>query len=334
MVFAMRSDALSRDWFLENSVGRSTFFCAGCLSSEPCSLTDMHIGPIVSSNRHLFRIARAGRTCRMNPSTYYRHSGQAPFGGVLLTLAGGVATAVILGAIYGFLIFWIPFIYINFFVTFGFALVLATAVGSLGMLGKIRNMSVLTVVALLVVLVAYYVHWSVWVGRMVEEQVTAPAELWAFVTTINMIGPWSIFGWTPNGFSLWFIWLLEAVMIFGIGIIAARSVIDVPYCEVTRQWTTESILPDHFMPIEASASIESPLALMRALQPVSESPNAYTEVSIATADGSDLRCVSVASVTIEQDKDGKEETKKTNIVKNMLLDSASFGQLTQLAGTP
>ena len=51
----------------------------------------------------------------MGPVTHYQHSGKAPFGGILLTLTVGLIAAVLLGALYGFLVYWSPLVYINFF---------------------------------------------------------------------------------------------------------------------------------------------------------------------------------------------------------------------------
>ena len=265
----------------------------------------------------------------MFPSTHYEHSGKAPLGGILLTLIGGLVAAAVLGAVYGFLIYWSPFVYINAFITLGFGFCLAVSVGGLAKVGKIRNSGVLTVIALVIAVTAYYVHWSVWVGRMTDAQVTAPGELWAFISTVNALGPWSIFGWTPTGFALWSIWGIEAIVIVGLGTVSAHGVIDVPFCEETGQWTTEKALPGHFAPLE-SPSVDSPSSLLQALQPSDDSSNAYTEVSVATAEGSELRCVSLNSVVVEKDKDGKEEKKKQSIVKNMLFDRDSFDRLMQL----
>ena len=53
----------------------------------------------------------------MIPATHYQHSGKAPLGGTLLTLVGGLVAGAILGAVYGFLIYWSPFVYINAFIT-------------------------------------------------------------------------------------------------------------------------------------------------------------------------------------------------------------------------
>lgn len=263
----------------------------------------------------------------MFPSTHYQHSGKAPLSGVLLILVGGPIAGAILGAIYGFLIYWSPFVYINAFITFGFGALLAVAIGSLGKIGKIRNATVLTVLALLVSLLAYYVHWVVWTGRMMETQVVAPDELWVIISSINILGPWSIFGWTPTGFSLWAIWGIEAILIVGIGAVSAHGVIDIPYCEKTQQWTTETVLAEHFEPIDENATVETPSSLLQTLKPTAEATDAYTEVSVATAEGSDLRCVSLSTVNVETDKDGKEETKKTDFVRHMLFDRDSFDRL-------
>ena len=265
----------------------------------------------------------------MNPATHYEHSGKAPLGGILLTLIGGTVAGIVLGAIYGFLIYWSPFVYINAFITLGFGFGLAVSVGGLGKVGKIRNAGVLTVVALIVAAVAYYVHWSVWVGRMTEAQVVDPGTLWAFVSTVNALGPWSIFGWTPTGFALWAIWGIEAIVIVGLGTVSAHGMIDIPFCEDTGQWATETTLPGHFAPLN-SPNVASPSSLLQALQPNQDSSAAYTEVAVATADGSELRCVSLNSVVVEKDKDGKEEAEKQTIVKNMLFDRDSFERLMQL----
>lgn len=267
----------------------------------------------------------------MFPSTHYQHSGKAPVGGVLLTLIGGPTAGLVLGAIYGFLIFWSPFVYINAFITFGCGVALATVVGSLAKFGKIRNVAIVTVIALVTAVLAYYVHWVVWVERMTETMLLAPDQMWAFLSTVNALGPWSIFGWTPTGGALWAIWGIEAVVIVGMGTISAHGVIDIPFCEDTGQWTTESVLQNHFEPLDAAPTVDSPRSLLQILKPAANPGQVYTEVAVATAEGSDLRCVSLNTVAVETDKDGKEDTEKTSIVKNMLFDRDSFEQLMRMA---
>lgn len=266
----------------------------------------------------------------LTQSTHYQHSGKAPLGGVLLTLMGGITGGVILGAVYGFLIYWSPFVYVNAFITFGFGVGLAALVGALGAVGKIRNTTVVTVVALIVALAAYYAHWVVWAERMTETRTYAPAELWQFISAIAAMGPWAIFDWTPTGTALWLIWGVEALAIVGLTTISAHGGIDVPFCEATGQWATETALETAFQPIDVNRSIDTPQSLLDALQPMTDPSNAFTQVTVATADGSELRCVSLKAMEVEQ-KDDKEEIKETEIVRNMLFDRDTFEKLMGLA---
>ena len=56
----------------------------------------------------------------MTTPDVYKHSGRSGALGVPLALVAGLAAACLLGAGYAFAVNWIPFIYINFFVTLGF----------------------------------------------------------------------------------------------------------------------------------------------------------------------------------------------------------------------
>ena len=262
----------------------------------------------------------------MQQSLFYEHSGKAPVLGILMTLVGGSVIGAILGALYGLLIYYIPFIYINAFITFGFGVGLAMLVGALGVVGKIRNVGVITVVALIVALVAYITHWVVWVERMTEIRTVNGAELWEYIVAINTVGPWSIFGWTPSGTSLWAIWGVEAIVIVGLGTVSARGGIDLPFCEDTGQWASEELLGGQFQVIDTNRTMDTPQSVLDVLSPVNDAGNAFTEVTVATAQGSDLRCVTVKSVEVEI-KDDKEEKKETPLVKNMLFDRDSFEKL-------
>lgn len=267
----------------------------------------------------------------MLQSTHYQHSGTAPLGGILLTITSGLVAASILGAIYGFLIYWSPFVYINFFITLGFGIGLGTSVGGLAKLGKIRSISVVTGLALAIVLFAWYAHWVVWSRLITEVLVLNVATLSRLLATIADLGAWSIFSWTPTGFALWAIWGIEALMIVGIGTLGAAGVVDVPFCEDTGQWATDRKLDVRFSPLNEAAVPGSPASLLASLQPLNGDEAAFVEVTVATADGSDLRCVSLDNVVIETDKDGKQEAKSTCVVRHMLFDRDSFERLLRLS---
>ena len=108
--------------------------------------------------------------------------------------------------------------------------------------------------------------------------------------------------------------------------------IDIPFCETTGKWTKEDVLGARFQSIPEGTSLESPSAVLQALQPESDSSTSFAEVTTYTAEGSELRCVTLNQVAVQLDKDGKEETEKVEIVRNMIFDRGSFDRLMQLAG--
>ena len=96
-------------------------------------------------------------------SNYYKPSGKfSPISFVYFILVCTVALPI-LATIYAYLIWYIPIIYLNFLVTFGFGFAIAITVGYLVVrLGKVRNYGLAILFALIASLVAYYLQWVVW----------------------------------------------------------------------------------------------------------------------------------------------------------------------------
>jgi hypothetical protein len=51
--------------------------------------------------------------------TFYRHSGKFGIHGPVLAIVAAVVAGYPLGILYAYLVKWIPFIYLNFFITIG-----------------------------------------------------------------------------------------------------------------------------------------------------------------------------------------------------------------------
>lgn len=199
----------------------------------------------------------------MNKDLYYQHSGKIGMGGVIgILLAVPVLTAV-LGFIYGFAIWYIPFIYLNFFITIGFGFGSGFVAGMMGYWGKIRNKSFMLLMGLLTGLLAEYFGWVFWIYAASEQEVLtfAPGEIFYFLGQLTDTGVWSIFGATPTGGVLITIWIVEALIIIGAATIAAISpTADVPYCEDCDKWTDE-------VPVTgAIQSLDDNQALVNALE--------------------------------------------------------------------
>ncbi len=270
----------------------------------------------------------------MIPATHYVHSGKTPIGGIAMTLVAGSIVGGILGALYAALIYWIPFVFLLFILTAGLGIVLGACSGGLAAAGKIRHNGVTTQLAFVASLVAYYVHWVVWMDLMTGEMFLRPDELWIMMNRIAATGAWTVFDWTPRGFSLWAIWGIEAAIIVGMGTLGAHAATDVPFCEASNQWTEENTLATRFRVVDPAQPIESPSALLGALQPEHGTTGTFSEVTVFTAPGSELRCVTLDAVTLEYDDDGKEQKNKQTIVKQMIFDRGSFDKLMSLNGEP
>jgi hypothetical protein len=172
----------------------------------------------------------------------------------------------ILGTIYAYATWYIPIIYVNFLITFGFGVSISFAVSLLVIrLGKVRNYGLSALFAIIASLVAYYSQWVVWVDLVLNagevygnkqigisvsnvqfEQLlylaTHPSDLIDLIMLINEEGTWGIKSMTVSGIFLSIIWLIEfgAIMFFGF-MAAGRS--KVPFSEVTEEWFKEEELP-------------------------------------------------------------------------------------------
>ncbi len=175
----------------------------------------------------------------MDDSRYYRPSGAAPIGGILTTLAISVPAAFIIGAVYGAIAWYNPFIYIT-------CLGILVAGGACGfvvrkglLLGRIRSRSMSNSLALFAGCVGLYASWLAYVMAMVGAVVIiGPFTLWSFIVEVGGEGLWEIFGATPSGWVLYLIWLVEAVGLVGFCVLVAIGE-ETPYCEDCQEWTTE-----------------------------------------------------------------------------------------------
>ncbi|EIW94093.1 hypothetical protein HMPREF1321_0403 [Capnocytophaga sp. oral taxon 412 str. F0487] len=200
-------------------------------------------------------------------SNYYKPSGKfSPISFVYFIL---VCTIVlpILATIYAYLIWYIPIIYLNFLVTFGFGFAIAFTVGYLVVrLGKVRNYGLAILFALIASLVAYYLQWVVWadlaintsevygnkqigvaVSNVQIEQLLYllghPSDLFGLIGLINEEGTWAIKGNTVSGVFLTIIWVIEFLVIVIMGIVASVGRAKEPFNELADEWFKEEELP-------------------------------------------------------------------------------------------
>lgn len=267
---------------------------------------------------------------------YYVHSGKCPVLSVFLMLIFGAFAAAILSVVYGYAIAYIPFIYLNFFITLFFGVLVGVVVGIGGKKGKSRNQAVYGLIGLLIGVFALYLSWVVWFYASSGQKLLLinANELWISMRLIATTGAWSIFGWTPTGGALYFIWIVEALMIVGgCTLMAFASVESVPFCETCSQWVENSKTKSGLESIEEQADFNLKLeqgqfGVLNELSQAESNSNSSTEVEIKkcnSCEGSNY--LSVSSVKTKVDEKGKESKDSTKLINNLKLTSQQYSDI-------
>ncbi len=175
----------------------------------------------------------------------YRHSGAIPAGAGVMMVALGMLTAIVGGAIYALLIFYIPFVYINVLLMLGLGAAIGGTVGSLARAGKIRNSSLTTILAFILALVGIYVEWATihlpLSGYQLGILAYHPNVVLDLMIYLYQEGWWSFSDRAQQnltGIPLAIIWVLEAGAIICTSVGVARSfVAHRTFCEGCNRWT-------------------------------------------------------------------------------------------------
>ena len=200
-------------------------------------------------------------------STYYKASGKFSPLAFLFFLLVALIVLPILAAIYTYAIWYIPFPYINFFITIGFGFGVAIAISKLVIRwGKVRSFWLAVGFGVLGAFLALYYSWAIWIDLVfnmgesygsdrigitvsnikifqVFSLVMQPGALWNIMGEIKELGTWGIRGNAVNGTPLLIIWIIEALIVFVVTFISAPHQADEPFCEVNNKWFEEKILP-------------------------------------------------------------------------------------------
>jgi len=264
---------------------------------------------------------------------YYEHSGSIGLIGPIYMLIFGAVGALIFGVIYGYAIFYIPFIYLNFFITLGFGGGVGFLIGIGGKLGKVRNSNALLFFGFIFGLFAEYVGWSSWILAASEQEtlLVTPSSILSVIQTVSENGAWSIFGWTPTDTALYIIWVIEAVIIIGTSTMMAWGVISsTPFCEHCNKWIEEkdSILP--LTPIDNPNVLVAQLeqgdySSLTTLRKDDTEPTSYTQIDLLSCPScQQSNFLTIKSITISKDSDGKEQKDEGTVIENLIITAEGY----------
>ncbi|KAF2513951.1 hypothetical protein [Flavobacterium foetidum] len=198
---------------------------------------------------------------------FYKPSGKFSPMFILCFLLASVTAFPIIGLIYAYCIWYIPIIYVNFFITIGFGFLVGFVLSWLVIKkGKVRNPLLGFVIGLAGAFVALYFHWAVWIDLVINagesygdeklgitvsnieflqvfSLIFRPDVVFEYIGQVNQYGTWGIRGATVSGTLLWVIWAIEAIVVIGISGFLPYLESKKPFSESTNSWYEEVVLP-------------------------------------------------------------------------------------------
>jgi len=261
---------------------------------------------------------------------FYKNSGAVTVSGLIMTILAGGVTAAVLGVVYTFAIVYIPFIYINFLLTAGFALVLGLVTAKAAYIGKIRNGMVVGLCGFMSGLFGLYVAWATDpMARGAEVCAFQPGLLLSYVQFFYENGAWGLGrnGDNISGIFLALVWLIEAaVIVGGAALISGGANLGKTFCERCHQWTSlEKGLSRLSIADSADETLErvlgGDLAGLADMIRVNSDEDVYLRVDLATCGTcSESNFMSLVLVTHGVDDKGKATVETQNMIENMIVD--------------
>lgn len=199
---------------------------------------------------------------------YYKASGRfSPLAFVTFIILALTAFPL-LGLIYAYAIWYIPFIYVNFLIAAGFGFVVGLLIQKFVIrLGKVRNALLGLLFGIIGGTVALYFHWAVWVDLVLNISDTVggdgfgmavsnikilevftlafnPGALFSLISEINELGTWGLAGDSSvSGTFLLIIWIIEFGIVVVLSLITPAAGAKEPFSEVQGKWYEQDLLP-------------------------------------------------------------------------------------------
>jgi hypothetical protein len=198
---------------------------------------------------------------------YYQPSGKFSTASFIYFILSAVIAFPILALVYTYLVWYIPFIYINFFITAGFGFGVALVISYLSIkIGKVRSPKLALIFGVLGGLIALYFSWAIWVDLVINagesygnsrigittsnikfvqvfQLAIHPEILYELASKINEVGTWGMRGTTVSGVFLTIIWVIEMLIVVVISLLLPYASSKIPFCELGNKWFDEKVLP-------------------------------------------------------------------------------------------
>ncbi len=165
----------------------------------------------------------------------------------------------------------IPIIYFNWFITIGFGFVMAISIQIIAKLLKIRERKLRIYLIVFSLIIAYYSHWIAYLLILGLQKIPTIFEFlnyWIYpnfffsnISELNRIGAWSIgvSNLFVKGYVLTIIWIIEALILFFIGIRYTNKFPENPFSVMLNKWYPKFTIDYNFAAVYSKNKIISNL---------------------------------------------------------------------------
>ena len=271
--------------------------------------------------------SRPGEVSDMS-SLYYKPSGKFSISGLVMAIGLGVAGMAIGSWVYGYLMAWIPFVYVLVFGVIGYACAGAFVAGGGIAVGKIRNIPVALVIGTVVGAFAVYAAWVTWYYAWTSQQefVYRPEKLLGVIQTLAVNGVWGMSGFTPTGWGLYLFWIVEALGIMAGTIFGAyTAVADTPFCEDCEVWLDDAQVIGAFENSPYVQEVQKGLEMERVdvldkLVPIEQRDDSFLLASLeCCGECNKFKLLSMKQVQITLDDDNKEQKQEDVLIGRLIV---------------
>lgn len=263
---------------------------------------------------------------------FYRHSGRFEPAGVAWSFTSMVFTGLVLGLIYGVLVWLVPFVYVVFIGTIGLGLLVGYLSAQLSIRAKTRNNALIIAGPILAGLATLYTAWVGYLFAASDWQYLSwnPLDIAATAQRVAETGLWSMSSFTPTGWVLYGIWLIEAgIIVVGSALFGLGNLDDPPFNENADAWCDQSevLPPAKALSPQTIKQVRQQLgagdlSCFGLFEPLDNDDAAmHTSFLVRWAAGHEhQQFLTITSITITQDEQGNISTNKNPIANNMIID--------------
>jgi len=280
---------------------------------------------------------------------YYQPSGKVPVKGIFISLIMAVVITVVLSIIYIALQWFIPFIYLNFFIAAGLGFGIGGGVFIAIGAAKIRNTTYERVLAVLCGLLGWYCQWALFVSLLSEAEgsmgggmwvrssfnltgfwtiLTHPEILFRAMLSLNDVGTFTLKHNTVSGTLLWVVWVIEALIIIGAPILFSLSGrATTPFSEQNNEWMEDREVegklktvtdPDDMIKELTTGNLKC----LKDFLPADDLSTDYATLRIYESPGDPISYISVTNISHTADKKGESKKEAKTVIEYYRITAA------------